>query len=67
MTRITDRKIPCVYIHVYQIVKNRGPGNSLRHANNRKYFPGLPLTQNRKEVHMFYLVKEVEKNWRCSF
>ena len=27
-------------IHVYQIIKNRGPGpyNSLRHADNIKYF-----------------------------
>ena len=50
LTRITDRKIPCVCvcvcvcIHVYQI-KNRGPGpyNCLRHADNRKYFSGLSL------------------------
>ena len=68
MTRITDRKIPCVYIHVYQIVKNRGPGpyNLLRHADNRKYFSGLSLTRNRREAHMFYLAKEVGKIWRCS-
>ena len=46
LTRITGRKIPCVYIHVYQIIKNRGPGpyNSLRHADNTKYFSGLILT-----------------------
>ena len=45
MTRITDRKVLFVCIHVYQIVKNRGPGpyNSLRHADNRKYFSGLSL------------------------
>ena len=43
LTRITDRKIPCVYIHVYRITKNWGPGpyNSLRHADNRRYFSGL--------------------------
>ena len=42
MTRITDWKVPCVNIHVYQIIKNRGPGwyNSLRHADNTKYFLG---------------------------
>ena len=46
MFRITDRDILCVYIHVYQIVKNRGPGphNSLRHADDRKHFSGLSLT-----------------------
>ena len=37
-----DHKIPCVYIHVYQIVKSRGPGpyNLLRHADNRNIFRG---------------------------
>ena len=37
LARITDRKILCVYIHVYRIRKNWGPGpyNSLRHADNR--------------------------------
>ena len=25
LTRITDQKIPCVYIHAYQIIKNQGP------------------------------------------
>ena len=36
-----------MYIRVYQILKNRGPGpyNSLRHADNRKYFLGLSLTR----------------------
>ena len=68
LTRITDWKIPCVYIHVYQIIKNRGPGpyNSLRHADNRKYFAGHCLTQNRREAHMIYMAKEVEKIWKCS-
>ena len=43
LTRITDRNILWVYINVDQIIKNRGPGpyNSLRHADNRKYFSGL--------------------------
>ena len=47
MTRITDRKIPCVYIHVYQMIKNQrlGPYNFLRHADNRKYFSGLSVTR----------------------
>ena len=31
LTRITERKILCVYIHVYRVIKNGGPGlyNSL--------------------------------------
>ena len=43
LTRIADWKIPCVYIYVYRITKNWGPGpyNSLRHADNRRYFSGL--------------------------
>ena len=45
LTRITDRKIPCIYIHVYVTAKNWRPGpyNSLRHADNRRYFSGLSL------------------------
>ena len=27
---------------------------------------GLSLTRNRREVHMFYLAREVGKIWRCS-
>ena len=48
LTRIRDRKILCVYIHVYRITKNWGPGpyNSLRHADNKRYFSGLSLTRN---------------------
>ena len=63
LTKITDRKIPCVYIHVYRITKSRGPGphNSLRHTDNRRYFPSLSLTRNRREAHMSYLKKEVGK------
>ena len=63
LTRNTDRKIPFGYIHVYQIVKNGGPGlhKSIRHVDNRKYFSGLSLTRNRREAHMFHLAKEVEK------
>ena len=56
LTRITDRKTPCVYIHVYRITKN-----SLRHADNRRYFLGLSLTRNRREAHMFYLARKVGK------
>ena len=68
MTRSTDRKIPCMYIHVYQIIKTRGPGpyNFLGHADNRKYFLGRYLTQNWGEAHVFYLAREVGKIWRCS-
>ena len=63
LTRITDQKILCVYIHVYRITKNGGPGpfNPLCHADNRRYFSGLSLTRNRREVHMFYLAREVGK------
>ena len=65
LTRITDRKIPCVYIHVYRIKKNWGPGlyNCLRHADNRRYFSGLSLTWNQREAHKCYLAREVGK---CS-
>ena len=54
LTIIPGREIPCVYIYVYQIIKNRGPGlyNFLHHADNRKYFSGLSLTQNRREGHV---------------
>ena len=43
-------EIPCVYVyhtHVYHITKSRGPGlyNSLRHADNKKYFSGLSLRE----------------------
>ena len=67
LTRITDRKIPCVYIHVYRITKNWGPGpyNSLRHADNRRYFSGLSLTRNRREAHVL-LGEGSGKIWTCS-
>ena len=67
LTRITDRKIPCVYIHVYRITKNWGPGpyNSLRHADNRRYFSGLSLTRNRTEAHVL-LGEGSGKIWKCS-
>ena len=62
LTRFTDRKIPCVYNHIYWRTKNwgLGPFNSLHHAYNRRYFSGLSLTQIRKEAHIFYLAREVE-------
>ena len=62
LARFTDWKIPCVYIHVYQITKNWGldPYNSLRHAGNRGYFFGS-VTQNQREAQMFYLLREVGK------
>ena len=52
-----------MYIHVYQITENWGPPphNSLRHADNTKYYPGLSLTQNPAEAHIFHVEKEVEK------
>ena len=67
LTRITDRKIPCVYIHVYQIIKNWGPGpyNSLRHADNRRYFSGLSLMRNWGEARVL-LSEGSGKIWTCS-
>ena len=61
LTWITDRRF-CVYIHVYWIT-NWGPGlyNSLCRTDKRRYFLGLSLTENQREPHMFYLVKEVGK------
>ena len=63
LTKIAERKIPCVYIHAYQITKNWGPGpyNSVRHTDNRRYFSGLSLKGNWREAHMFYLAREVGK------
>ena len=68
LTRITDWKILCVYIHVYKIIKKWGtsPYNSLRHADNRKCFSGLSLMRNQREPLMFYLAREVGKFWTCS-
>ena len=53
------------YIHVYQIIKNRGPGwyNFLCHANNRKYFLALSLTRNQREAHMW---ESGKNSLRCS-
>ena len=63
LTRITDWKIPCAYIHIYRKTKNYGPGpyNSLRHTENRRYFLGLSLTRNQRKAHMFYLAREKGK------
>ena len=58
LTRITDQKIPCGYIQVYL---RPGLYNSLRHADNRRYFSGLSPMRNQREAHMFYLAKEVGK------
>ena len=68
LTRITDWKIPRVYVHAYQITKNWGPGpyNSLHHADNRRCFSGLSLTRNRREVHMFLLGEGSGKIWTSS-
>ena len=69
LTRITDQKILCVYIHVYRITKNWGPGpyNSLRHADNRRYFLDLSLTRHRRQAHMYVLLGEGSgKIWTCS-
>ena len=52
-----------MYIHVYQIIENRGQGpfNSLRHTDNRNYFLDLSIRWNWREAHMVHLVKEVGK------
>ena len=67
LTRITDRKIPCVYIHVYRIKRNwgTGPYNCLCHADNRRYFSGLSLTRSRREAHVL-LGEERGEIWTCS-
>ena len=67
LTRITDWKISCAYIHVYWITKNWGPGpnNSLRHADNRGYFSGLSLTRNQREAHVL-LGEGSGEIWTCS-
>ena len=66
LTRITDQKMPCVYI-VYRITKNWGPGlyNSLWHADNRRYFLGLSLTRNWQEAHVLP-GKGSGEIWACS-
>ena len=66
LIRITDRKIPCAYIHVYWITKNLGPGpyNSLRQVDNRRYFLGLSLMRNQREAHI--LLGEIGKTWTGS-
>ena len=66
-TRITYQKIPCVYVHVYQITKNWAPGpyNSLYNADNKRYFSGLSLTRNWREAYVL-LSKGSGKIWTCS-
>ena len=68
LTRITDRKTPCVYVHVYQITKNWGPGpyNSLCHADNRRYFSGLSRDVKLKGSTHVLLGKGSGKTWTCS-
>ena len=45
------------------ITKNWGSGlyNSLCHADDGRFFLGLSLTRNWREVHMFDLAREVGK------
>ena len=68
LTRITKCKILCVYIHVYRVIKNRGPGlyNSLRHADNRRYFAwSLPNVKSKGSAHVL-LGEGNGKIWTCS-
>ena len=69
MTRITDRKIPFVYIHVHQIGKNRGPGlyNSLRHDDNRKYLSGLSLQREIEGKRIFLTIFEFINHGKVIF
>ena len=57
-----------MYIHVYQIIKNRGPGpyNSLHHADNKKYFSGLSLSTKSTGSARVSLGKGSEKNLEMS-
>ena len=63
LTRNIGQKIPYVYIRVYRLTKNSGPGpyNSLRRPDKRRFFWCLSLMRNRREAHMFYLEREVGK------
>ena len=67
LNRITDRKIPCVYTHVYRITKNwvLAPYNSLHHADNRRYFSGLSPTPNRRESAHVLLGEGSGEIWKC--
>ena len=49
LTRITDWKIPCVYTHVYHIIKNREPGlyNYLHHTDT-----GLSMNSMWSHLHV---------------
>ena len=57
----------CMYscLSSHRATKNwgTGPYNSLRHADDNRYFSGLSLTWNWREGHKFYLAKEVGKFW----
>ena len=66
LTRITDRKTPCVCIHIYQIIKywGLGPYNSLRHADSRKYFSGLSNAKSKGSAHVL-LGGGSGKIWTC--
>ena len=65
LTRIIDRKIPCVHIHVYRITKNwgLGPYNSLRHADNR-YFSALSNAKSKGSARVL-LGEGSGKIWTC--
>ena len=54
LTRITEQSIFCMYNHVNQIIKNRGPGlcNYLRRADNRKYFSSLSNAKSKGSAHV---------------
>ena len=68
LTRITDRKTTCVNNHVYRITKNWGPGpyNSLRHADNRRYFFGSLSNAKSKGSAHDLLSEKSGKIWTCS-
>ena len=66
LTRIIERNIPRVYIHVSRIRKDRGPGryNSLRHTDNGRYFLGLSHAKSRGSASIL-LGEGSRKIWTC--
>ena len=67
LTRVIDWKIPCIYFHIYQIIKNWVPGlyNSLCRADNRRYFLGLSNVKLKGSAHVL-LGEGSGKIWTCS-
>ena len=56
----------CIYLRLSKNKKLRAWYNFLPHADNRRYFPGLSLTRNRREAHVLF-GEESGKSWTCSW